>query len=120
MPHRSMTFTRTHITTHVLHAFAGHRWHTTAEIATHAHYGPMQTRRALTQLHTQGRLERTGHTTGTYLWRIPETRHCTYCNNTQPTSHFYRTTTGGFWSVCRTERHDKYILSLHPIKKQAT
>src|SRR4051812_31173119 len=69
-----MTFAESSVVDDVLHAFPGPRWHTTQELATHAHYSRRQTRRALRKLADDGIIEHTEHRNGeVLLWRGLET-----------------------------------------------
>lgn len=105
-----MTFTKTHALAATLDAFAGHRWHTTAEIAVHSHYSPRQARRALAKLADDAVIERTWPKHGApILWRVPELRACRYCGTTERSDHFHKNyRTGGWYERCVRERQDIY------------
>lgn len=111
-----MTWATSQAPREALKAFAGHRWHTTGELATHAHYGHNHMLRTLRKLAADGIIEASrgpgrGHIV---LWRIPETRHCTYCNTPQPLDHFFKNyRNGGWYHGCKQARHDNYIRNKH-------
>lgn len=110
--HYSMTWTSSPAPGEALRAFAGHRWHTTGELATHAHYTPAHMLKTLRKLAADGHIEASrdsgrGHH---ILWRIPETRHCTYCGTREPLDHFHKNNrTGGWYHGCKTSRRDSYL-----------
>lgn len=116
-----MTWQRSSAPRRVLGAFAGHRWHTTDELAVHAHYTPAHTLRVLKHLAQQGAIEASGTKRATmhgqpWLWRIPETRWCGYCDGPKTLDHFYKNyRTGGWYPGCITQRHHKYVTNLEKV-----